>query len=150
MRPACTVCGRVVFFDPKVAVAVFATRGVGDAAEVLLVLRAHAPAAHTWALPAGFVDPDEPPQAAAAREVLEETGLVVTVGRLAALLHRPDADGLADLVLVYTAQPQGAHMPLQAGDDAADARWFARSALPPAGLHTTRLMLAAWPTYDPA
>jgi 8-oxo-dGTP diphosphatase len=54
-------------------------RGSGTVAEVLLVKRT-SPCA--WELPGGNVDPGEPPEDAAVREVGEETGLDVRVDRL--------------------------------------------------------------------
>jgi ADP-ribose pyrophosphatase YjhB (NUDIX family) len=138
VRPVCAVCDYTVFFDPKVAVVAFV---VEDSA-VLMVKRAHDPAKGLWALPAGFVDPDEDPAAAAARETLEETGVEVAVERLVTLLHRPDEGGLADLVIAYTARPVGGM--LQAGDDAEDVGWFRRDALPAVALATTRRLLDMW------
>jgi 8-oxo-dGTP pyrophosphatase MutT (NUDIX family) len=54
-------------------------RGQGDTAEVLLVKRT-SPCA--WELPGGNLDPGEPPEQAAVREVREETGLSVRIDRL--------------------------------------------------------------------
>jgi 8-oxo-dGTP diphosphatase len=45
--------------------------------EVLLIERAHDPFAGCLALPGGFVDEDEPPEAAARRELVEETGVTI-------------------------------------------------------------------------
>lgn len=137
-RPVCSVCHHTVFFDPKVAVVVFVT--AGD--RLLLIKRSVNPGKGFWALPAGFVDYDEAPATAAAREALEETGLVVRVTRLLDVFHRPDADGYADIVIAYAAQVvTGAVL---AADDAADAGWFARDALPPTALATTHELIARW------
>jgi 8-oxo-dGTP diphosphatase len=47
---------------------------------MLLVQRANEPGRGLWSLPGGRVEPGETDEVALAREVLEETGLVVTVG----------------------------------------------------------------------
>lgn len=138
LRPVCPACNRTVFFDPKVAVVVF----VADADRLLLVKRSTDPGKGLWALPAGFVDYDEDPRSAAARETLEETGLTVQVMRLLDVLHRPDADGLADIVIAYEACVDGGA--LHAADDADDAAWFPRDNLPPTALATTHLLIARW------
>ncbi|MDX2162809.1 MAG: NUDIX domain-containing protein [bacterium] len=146
-RPVCTRCGETVFFDPKVAVVAFVVRPAlmgGD--ELLMIERANDPGKGRWSLPAGFVDPDEAPAAAAERETLEETGLVVQAGRLITVLHRPDPDGLADLVLVYAALWTGGN--LCAGDDAAAVGWFGRDALPEIALASTHLLVTRWRSGD--
>lgn len=140
VRPVCPACDHTVFLDPKVAVAVLVLHE--DAA--LLVRRKNDPGQGKWALPAGFMDPDEDPMETARREVLEETGIEITRPRLIALLHRPDPDGLADLVIAYRAEAAGGA--LHAADDADDAGWFRGSELEtlPIALLTTRRLLAWW------
>ncbi len=138
LRPVCPACGYTVFFDPKVAVVAF----VVEIGRVLLVRRANDPGKGGWALPAGFVDDDEDPQRAAERETLEETGLIVKADRLIDVLHRPDADGLADIVIAYGARMVGGS--LAAADDAEDAAWFSADALPPLALETTKKVIGAW------
>ena len=91
MRPFCQRCETPVYFDPKVAVAVFITR----AGRVLLIQRAVDPGKGKWALPAGFVDYDEAPEVAAIRETREETNLQVRIGKLLAVFPqtRPGLGG---------------------------------------------------------
>jgi ADP-ribose pyrophosphatase YjhB (NUDIX family) len=138
LRPVCPNCGHTVFFEPKVAVVSFVTQGE----HLLLVKRTNDPGRGKWALPAGFVEADEDPRAAAERETLEETGMVVRVVRLLDLLHRPDVDGAADIVVAYQAECSGGV--LCAADDAEDAAWFARDALPEVALTTTQLLVRRW------
>lgn len=138
-RPVCSQCHHTIFFEPKVAVVVF----VVEDDRVLLVQRANDPAKGTWALPAGFVEPDEDPRDAAKRETLEETGLIVEITQLVDVMHRPDPEGLADIVIAYRAQVRDGE--LKAGDDAADAGWFTRDVLPAIGFRTTEILLGQWP-----
>lgn len=116
----------------KVAVAVF----IRHEERVLLVLRANEPERGKWALPAGYVDRGEDPRVAAAREVLQETGLQVRVTRLIDVLY----EGV--IVILYAAEVIGGE--LCAADDAAEARWFARQELPEVAFRSTRQVIAAW------
>lgn len=56
--------------------------------EVLLVMRKHEPLAQQWSLPGGGLDAGETLEAGTAREVLEETGLIVEVGPLIEVFDR--------------------------------------------------------------
>lgn len=53
---------------------------LAEAGKVVLVKRAHEPLAGQWSLPGGMLELGETLEAGAAREILEETGLVVEVG----------------------------------------------------------------------
>ena len=60
---------------PALAADVVALSFDGAALSVLLIRRAHEPFQGKWALPGGFVEPDESVDEAARRELEEETGL---------------------------------------------------------------------------
>jgi 8-oxo-dGTP diphosphatase len=66
------------------------TRGTGDATEVLLV---HRPKYDDWSFPKGKVEAGEADEAAAAREVREETGFEVTLGEELAPVRYVDGRG---------------------------------------------------------
>lgn len=98
--------------------------------EVLLVRRARPP--RVWSLPGGLVELGETLTEAAIREVREETGLEITLERLASVIDviRPDAEGRIErhfVLAVFVAHMAGGK--LAAGDDAAEAEWVARDAL---------------------
>ncbi len=73
----------VLWRDPKVATAVVVEADGG----VVLGRRAIEPALGEWCLPGGFVNDDEGPLNAAARECLEEIGAEVEVTGLIGVYH---------------------------------------------------------------
>ena len=99
---------------------------VFDASDrLLLIRRAHEPFTDRYALPGGFVEIGETVEAAALRELKEETGVEGRVVRLIGVYSCPNRDPRGHTVsaafLVATAE--GA-IP-QAGDDAAAAAFVA-------------------------
>ncbi|MCY4062480.1 MAG: NUDIX hydrolase [Chloroflexi bacterium] len=137
IRPFCSRCDMPVYFDPKVAVVVF----IELDERVLLIRRAVDPGKGKWALPAGFVDYDEAPEAAARRETLEETHLQVRIDKLLAVFPKRD-HGLADIVIAYSAKVLDGE--LQAGDDAAAVGFFARGNLPPLVFYPSITLTRLW------
>lgn len=95
---------------------------------MLLVRRGRPPGEGLWSIPGGRVEPGESDPEAVAREVLEETGLTVVPGALAGTVDRPGPGGAVYEIRDYLAEVSGGT--LAAGDDAADARWFAPGELP--------------------
>ena len=105
--------------------------GVGglvfDQGHVLLVKRGSQPAKGAWSIPGGKLHLGEAISDGVARELLEETGLVVEVGELVAVyerLPRPGSLGANAhyVVLDYICEATGGL--LRAGDDADEVRWF--------------------------
>ena len=91
---------------------------------VVLVRRRNPPFAGCWALPGGFVDIGETCESACRREAAEETGLEVAVAGLVGVFSAPERDPRGHTVsAVYLCRVVGGA--LAAGDDAAEARWFA-------------------------
>jgi 8-oxo-dGTP diphosphatase len=103
---------------------------------VLLIERKGEPFRGGWALPGGFVEPDEDLDEAARRELAEETGVVVARSAIEQLRSygRPGRDPRMRTVTVayvgFTAHNETAI----AGDDAADARFWAVDDLAIAGI----------------
>ena len=88
-----------------------------ESGRLLLVRRGHEPGLGTWSLPGGRIEPDESAAAAAAREVEEETGLVVAIGELLTTVDLPGGYRVHDFAGTVTGGR------LRAGDDADDVRW---------------------------
>jgi ADP-ribose pyrophosphatase YjhB (NUDIX family) len=141
-RPVCPSCGRIHFFDPKVAVGVV----IKDAGRLLLIKRGNDPERGKWSVPAGFVDAGEDPARAAEREAFEETGLRVRVTGLLDVYARVRATEGADILIVYLAQvtagQQAAGGQLRPGDDAEAAAYFDRDHLPELAFDSTEQIVA--------
>jgi 8-oxo-dGTP diphosphatase len=90
---------------------------------LLMIKRGREPGAGLWSIPGGRIEPGESDAEALAREMLEETGLTVQVGRLLGRVRRPGLNGAVVDIRDYTATVIGGT--LRPGDDAADARWVA-------------------------
>lgn len=100
--------------------------------EVLLVRRADNGA---WTPVTGILDPGEEPAVAAAREALEETGVVISVDRLVSTAATPevvhvngDRATYLDLTFACTWLSGEAHV---ADDESTEVRWWPRDGLPP-------------------
>lgn len=105
---------------------------VDDAGRILLVKRGREPSAGCWSLPGGRAEADETLADAAAREVLEETGLVVEVGPELWCVQVPAAGD--STYEIHDFRARVVFGTLRAGDDAAAVRW-----VPAAELGTLRL-----------
>jgi len=88
---------------------------------LLMIKRGHEPGAGLWSIPGGRIEPGETDTEALVREMFEETGLAVEVGRLIGRVQRPGPNGTVIDIRDYAATVTGGM--LRPGDDAADARW---------------------------
>ena len=117
----CVGCGRVIYSDPKVAVAAIVPMDSG----IVLLKRAIEPQIGMWSFPSGYVDRGEKLELALEREVLEECGLVVKVDRLVGVYSE---EGQAVVLVVYQADVVDGK--LIAGDETYEARVFDLEAMP--------------------
>lgn len=142
MRPVCLACGRVHFIDPKVAAVVL----IEQDGKVLLTRRAQNPQKGLWVPPGGFVDYDEDPRRAAARECEEETGLKVEIVELVDVISSAgqagSQAGAASIVIFYRARVVGGE--LMAADDAEQAAFFGPDELPELAFEPTKIVLGKW------
>ena len=104
---------------PEVCVAAIAVRDD----ELLLVRRGHGPAAGTWSVPGGRVEPGETVVEAVLRELREETGLEAVCEELVGVAEVIDDDHHA-VILDHRVQVLGGT--LAAGSDAAEVAWVPR------------------------
>jgi 8-oxo-dGTP diphosphatase len=105
----------------------------------LLLLRQ--PPGRRWGLPAGLLKRREAPAVAAARELFEESGIVIDPGDLVpavpnAIVH---AQGVVDTV--FTVLVPASRTPLVVdGAEVLEAAWFPIDALPPLTRNTAGLL----------
>jgi 8-oxo-dGTP diphosphatase len=131
-RRRCPACRFVHWRNPGVGAAVVVFNEEG---ELLMVRRGpNATRAGFWSMPAGFVDYGEDVREAAARELLEETGLVAEIGDVvfvASNFHDP-----AKLTVGTWFAGTVTGGTLVAGDDADAVGYFALDDLPPLAFET--------------
>ena len=115
---------------PSVTVDIALFHQSAERVEVLLIKRAREPFKGWWALPGGFVDEDESLEAAAARELKEETGLegirLIQVGAFG----DPGRDPRGHTVSVAFAALLRRRAEAVGADDAEEARWHSIRRLP--------------------
>ena len=102
---------------------------------ILLIKRKKGPFQGFWAIPGGFVEPYEPLEIAALRELKEETGATPAHLEQLHTFGDPDRDPRGWTVSVayvaLLAPEDTASWQIEAGSDASDVGWFAIDALPP-------------------
>jgi len=95
--------------------------------KILLVKRAHMPGKGLWAIPGGRVNPGETLQEAAAREIMEETGILVRAlepVHVFDYIERDDEGKIRFHYVIVDLMAQYVSGEPTAQDDALEARFF--------------------------
>ncbi len=108
---------------------------------IVLVKRKNPPFVGQWCLPCGYINRYEIPKAAAVREVLEETGLVIRLEKLLCCCS-PMPGEINQITISYLARPEGGK--LCAGDDASEVRYFAETDCPPVCFRSHQMLISKW------
>ena len=123
-RYLCGECNEVHYVNPIILVACYLCVGK----EILWIRRGIEPAAGLWALPGGYMEVGETPEAAVARELAEETGVRLdpeqfTLVSVSTLIH------MAQTHLVFRChlprKPEGSP-----SEEAVEIGWFDEQGLP--------------------
>ena len=117
--------------------------------KVLLVLRGQAPAKGMWAIPGGSVELGETLQAAAEREIMEETGLQIQAGEVIYHFEVIECNETGQVqyhyvILDLAAKALDPNQPLTPAGDVRQAGWFTLADLDKLSepvSETTRLLL---------
>ncbi|MBI9066148.1 MAG: NUDIX hydrolase [Salinivirgaceae bacterium] len=129
---------------PMVTTDIILFSGAKGRTELLLIKRLNSPYKDHWAFPGGFVDENESLEAAARRELLEETGI-----KEAKLIQFQafgdfgrDPRGHCVSVVYYQFVDKN-NLTLKAGDDAKEADWFSINNLPKLAFDHSKILKEA-------
>ena len=110
---------------PRPAVTVDIVVCTGGLSNVLLIQRKHAPFGGCWALPGGFIEMEETLEAAALRELAEETGVSDVSLTEIGVFGEPFRDPRGRVITVaYAAVLEEPVRHINAGSDASATAWF--------------------------
>ena len=131
-------CGRIQYENPIVGVAAIVFNEEG---RILMVRRSpNISYQGLWCIPCGYLEYDEDVRNGLAREIKEETGLVIKPKEVFAVysnFHNPRQHTVG---IWFLADVEGGT--LEAGDDASEIGWFELEAPPPLAFPTDRLVLS--------
>jgi len=132
-RDYCPNCKVVLYHNPIPSVAVYASNSKGH---LLLVKRAVEPNKGEWCLPGGFIENGESSAETALRELKEETGLDADNPELIGV--ETHLNGYFGDILLIGYSVNLKNFALQPGDDAAEARFYELSQIPPIAFRAHR------------
>ena len=131
--------------QPWVTVDVVVIALVDERQQVLLIKRKRPPFEGRWAIPGGFVEPGESLEAAARRELWEETGAEPAHLEQLHTFGDPGRDprGWVISVAYLALLNEGKALPLHAGSDAQAAGWFDLDDPPPLAFDHAQILARA-------
>lgn len=131
---------------PMLTVDIFLVRFRTNHFEILLVQRRNEPFKGKWALPGGYVEIDEPLEAAAKRELQEETGLKDIPLFKMDVFGDPGRDprGRTITIVYFGAVLSEFDKHAKAGDDAERAQWCSYDKLPTLAFDHGRILRACY------
>lgn len=135
LRPVCPACDFTAFYDPKISAATIIEIG----GRIVMMKRAGDPGRGRWTFPSGFVDRGEPVKVAAAREVLEEVGIVVRDLELLDIFSEP---GETVTLAVFTTRVEGQEPKI--GDESTDVALVDPEHLPELAFPRDREIVEKW------
>ena len=135
VRPKCAGCKKIIYYDPKLAAATVVEKD----GLFLLIKRAIQPQLGLWGFPGGYVDRGEVVEDAAAREVLEETGLIVEITRSLGVFSE---QGNPVILAAFAGIEVGGE--LKIGDEVSDIGFFSPNKFPPLAFPRDMQVLASW------
>lgn len=141
MHEACPNDDFVLWHDPKVVTAVVVETDGG----VLLGRRGIEPGRGLWCLPGGFVNDDEGPLDAAARECREEIGAAVEVTGLVGAYHIAKTDAPSMVGIGYRARLKDGET-AEPGSEMLELEVFPLDSLPPLAFPSHRQILGDYVT----
>jgi ADP-ribose pyrophosphatase YjhB (NUDIX family) len=136
---ACPNDGFVLWHDPKVSTAVVVE---GDGG-IVLGRRSIEPGYGLWCLPGGFVNDDEDPAAAAARECLEEISASVELTGLIGVYHIAKTEAPSMVVIAYRGRLADGARP-SAGTEMLEVGVFQLASLPELAFPSHKTVLAQY------
>jgi len=125
LRAFCPSCGQTYYKNPIPASACVI---LNEKKEVVIIKRKNEPKLGQWALPSGYIEIDQDPEETAVTEMQEETGLTGEVTKF--IGYYSDFSPLYEKVISFGFLMKTNGGKLQAGDDAAEARYVPFSQLP--------------------
>ncbi|WIX32316.1 NUDIX hydrolase [Salinicola sp. JS01] len=121
MRLRCPACAHLIYDNPRVIAGAI----IDEGGRIALCQRGIPPGVGRWTLPAGFMEHGESVEEAAAREVMEETGMRVEIRSPYSIFSVPPTN---EIYLIYRATL--VVQETEPGPESLQVQWFGADDLP--------------------